>query len=129
MKAISSKIIKKSVQRTRPCNDISRLSEQGHEVKLLVPCGSGYSFPSSHATNHFAVAVFVIFTFANRKKWLKWGLIAWASSIALGQVYVGVHYPLDVLCGGLLGSFIGWGLAFFYKKYAKANSILQEVFV
>ncbi len=121
---VSSKIIKKSVQRTRPCNDISRLLEQGHEVKLLVPCGSGYSFPSSHATNHFAVAVFVIFTFVARKKWLKWALIAWASSIALGQVYVGVHYPLDVLFGGILGSFIGWGVAFLYKKLENTYRIL-----
>ena len=121
---VSSKIIKKSVQRTRPCNDISRLLEQGHEVKLLVPCGSGYSFPSSHATNHFAVAVFVIFTFAAHKKWLKWGLIIWASSIALGQVYVGVHYPLDVLFGGILGSFIGWGVAFLYKKLENTYRIL-----
>lgn len=121
---VSSKIIKKSVQRTRPCNDISRLLERGHEVKLLVPCGSGYSFPSSHATNHFAVAVFVIFTFVARKKWLKWALIAWASSIALGQVYVGVHYPLDVLFGGILGSFIGWGVAFLYKKLENTYRIL-----
>ena len=121
---VSSKIIKKSVQRTRPCNDTNRLLEQGHEVKLLVPCGSGYSFPSSHATNHFAVAVFVIFTFAAHKKWSKWGLIAWASSIALGQVYVGVHYPLDIICGGVLGSIIGWRVAFLYKKLENAYQIL-----
>ena len=118
---VSSKFIKKSVQRVRPCND-DQLKTQ---VKLLVRCGSGYSFPSSHATNHFAVAVFVIFTFAIRKKWLKWALIAWASSVALGQVYVGIHYPFDILCGGILGSFIGWGIAFLYKKYGRANSILQ----
>ncbi len=111
---VSSKFIKKSIERTRPCND-SQLKTQ---VKLLVHCGSGYSFPSSHATNHFAVAVFVIFTLAIRKKWLQWGLIAWASSVALGQVYVGIHYPFDILFGGILGSFIGWGIAFLYKKYA-----------
>ena len=122
---VSSKIIKKSVERARPCNN----EQLKNQVKLLVHCGSGYSFPSSHATNHFAVAVFVIFTFAAHKKWSKWGLIAWASSIALGQVYVGVHYPLDIICGGILGSLIGWGIAFLYKKYAKGNSILQNVYV
>ena len=117
---VSSKIIKKSVERARPCNN----EQLKNQVKLLVHCGSGYSFPSSHATNHFAVAIFVIFTFAARKKWLKWTLIVWASSIALGQVYVGVHYPLDIICGGILGSIIGWGMAFLYKKLENTYQIL-----
>jgi membrane-associated phospholipid phosphatase len=120
---ISSKYIKKSVERARPCQDISRNLEYMHEVKLLIPCGSGYSFPSSHATNHFAIALFIILTFARRKKWLKRSLIIWASTIALGQVYVGVHYPLDVICGGILGSLIGWAAAYFYNKYAKEFNI------
>ena len=120
---ISSKLIKKSVERARPCHDVSRNLEYMHEMKLLIPCGSGYSFPSSHATNHFAIATFIILTFVKRKKWLKIGLLAWAFSIALGQVYVGVHYPLDVICGGILGSLLGWATAFFYTKYAKDFNI------
>ena len=114
---VSSKWIKKTVQRTRPCNDHSRNLEMKREVKLLVRCGSGYSFPSSHATNHFAVATFIVLTFARSKKWLKWGLIAWATSIALGQVYVGVHYPSDVICGGILGTLIGWASGYLYNRY------------
>lgn len=109
---ISSQVIKKTVQRVRPCTALQK------DVKLLVPCGSGYSFPSSHATNHFAIAVFVGLTFVQNRKWLKTGLLLWAASIAFGQVYVGVHYPIDVLCGAILGSLIGWGIAFLYKKYS-----------
>jgi undecaprenyl-diphosphatase len=118
---ISSKFIKKSVQRARPCHDQSRNVDMKREVKLLVRCGSGYSFPSSHATNHFAVAFFIIWTFARAKKWLKWTLIAWATSIAFGQVYVGVHYPLDIVCGGILGASIGRASAYLYNKYFKSN--------
>ncbi len=116
--SFSSKLIKKSVQRTRPCYIQNSNLNMKREVKLLVTCGSGYSFPSSHATNHFAVATFIILTVVHKQKWLKWGLLFWAASIALGQVYVGVHYPLDVICGGILGSLIGWGSAYLYNKYS-----------
>lgn len=110
---VSSKIIKKSIARVRPCNDVNIKDK----VKLLVSCGSGYSFTSSHATNHFAAAVFLFFTFFKNNKIVKWILVGWAASIALAQVYVGVHYPFDVMCGALLGSLIGFLGAFLYEKY------------
>jgi len=101
----SSQILKKQVQRLRPCNDPALAAQ----VQLRVPCGSGYSFTSSHAANHFAVALFLIGVFGDLNRWIRPSLLLWAGSIALSQVYVGVHYPGDVLCGGLLGSLIGWG--------------------
>jgi len=100
----SSKIVKPLVQRVRPCNDVTLT----FEVRELVKCGGGYSFTSSHATNHFAIAVFLIIVLnVFRRKWIRWALLAWAASIAYGQVYVGVHYPLDVITGAILGSLIG----------------------
>ena len=88
----SSRLIKNTVERLRPCND-ERLR---NDVKLLVPCGSGYSFTSSHATNHFAAAVFVILTFVNswktHRRVGRFLLIFWAASISFGQIYVGVHF-------------------------------------
>ena len=108
----SSQIIKKSVQRLRPCNDIALKST----VKLLVPCGGGYSFTSSHATNHFALASFLFLTLGLHFRWIRWPLILWALSIALGQVYVGVHYPLDILMGSLLGILIGNIVVRIYRK-------------
>lgn len=116
---ISSRLIKNTVARLRPCNDESVKSR----VKLLVPCGGGYSFTSSHATNHFAAAIFVILTFIGTRKKLKYALLAWATSISFGQVYVGVHYPLDVVCGAILGIGIGYLGAFILKKYGA--SILE----
>ena len=115
----SSRLIKNTIKRERPCND----ANVKLHVKLLVPCGSGYSFTSSHATNHFAAAVFIILTFVDKRRWLKWSLLFWASSISFGQVYVGVHYPLDVICGGLLGSGIGWLGAFLFNTFFKRYSL------
>jgi membrane-associated phospholipid phosphatase len=99
---VSSHLIKKNIKRSRPCNT-DRL-----EVVERVPCGSGYSFTSSHAANHFAIAVFLGLVIV-RKKTLKWLLWSWAGVISLAQVYVGVHFPLDIICGMILGILIARG--------------------
>ena len=102
---MSSSVIKPSVQRVRPCND---LALEGL-ITERARCGGGYSFTSSHATNHFALAVFLIVLLGPGRRWRGW-LLLWAGTISYAQVYVGVHYPLDILGGSLLGSFIGyWG--------------------
>ncbi len=112
----SSSLIKPLAGRLRPCNEPGF----NQEINSLVACGTGYSFPSSHATNHFALAVFLITVFF--KSWkpiLPLGLL-WAASIAFAQVYVGVHFPLDIFAGALLGSLIGsiTGTVF-YQLYMK----------
>lgn len=109
---ISSRLIKPTVARVRPCNELRLAKEIIHRV----PCGSGFSFPSSHATNHFAIAIFLICVFYRRwKPILSLGL-AWAFLICFAQIYVGVHYPLDTLFGALLGTGIGF---FTFKIYQK----------
>ncbi|MBK8657471.1 MAG: phosphatase PAP2 family protein [Bacteroidetes bacterium] len=100
---ISASLIKPYFHRLRPCNN----PEIKQQVRLLVDtCGSGYSFVSSHATNHFALAVFLSFVTVEKKKWLPI-LFVWASFIAFSQVYVGLHFPADVVVGALLGMAIG----------------------
>jgi membrane-associated phospholipid phosphatase len=99
----SSNLIKKNVQRIRPCNDTIFSS---HIIKR-VPCGAGFSFTSSHACNHFAVAVFLIGIFGRERRYIRPALLLWAFLIAFSQVYVGVHYPLDVIVGGIIGALIG----------------------
>lgn len=109
---IASRIIKPLVARVRPCNDFQLSKLIIHRVQ----CGSGYSFPSSHATNHFAIAVFLIFIFY--KQWkpiLPIGLI-WAFLISMSQVYVGVHYPIDTLAGAMLGAAVGLFTGALFKK-------------
>lgn len=109
---VSSELIKKNIHRLRPCHS----TELKEEVKLLVRCGSGFSFPSSHAANHMAIAVFCMMTLVRRKIYLKAGLLFWAISVAYGQVYVGVHYPFDVVGGAVLGGMIGYAMALIYQK-------------
>ncbi|PYF68921.1 undecaprenyl-diphosphatase [Pedobacter nutrimenti] len=109
----SSRLIKPFVARIRPCNDPALV----HDIIHRVPCGSGYSFPSAHATNHFAIAVFLIVLFYERwKPVLPLGL-AWAFIISFAQIYVGVHYPIDTLAGAILGTTVGLLTAFTYKKF------------
>jgi undecaprenyl-diphosphatase len=102
---ISAGIIKPYVMRIRPCNDPNM---QGG-LNLLVPCGSGYSFVSAHAANHFGLAMLFGGYFS---RWFPkirvYALsITWAFLIAFAQVYVGVHYPFDVIFGALIGILIG----------------------
>ena len=109
----SSWLIKNQVERIRPCNQVG-FKETAH---LLVPCGSGYSFTSSHAANHFSIAIFLILTVGVVWTRLRLLFFLWALSIALAQVYVGVHYPLDVLGGAIIGSLIGGLSAFCLMRY------------
>ena len=108
----SSSIVKPAVERERPCKNVKLF----RFTDTLVDCGSGYSFTSSHATNHMAVAVFIILTTASLWKRHRWWFFLWALMISYEQVYVGVHYPLDVLAGSLLGALVA-GIV--YSLYIK----------
>lgn len=109
---ISSRVIKPNVNRLRPCNEIA-LSDQ---IIHRVHCGAGKSFPSAHATNHFGIAVFLIGVFYRKWKAILPISLIWAAAISFAQVYVGVHYPIDVFCGMLLGSSIALFTLFIYYK-------------
>jgi len=109
----SSSIIKNWVQRPRPCAD-PLFSDQ---VRLLLDhCSGGYSFTSSHATNHFGVATFLFVTLGRFFGNWKYLIFIWAAFICYAQVYVGVHYPLDVIFGALLGFAIGYFVCWVYQK-------------
>lgn len=101
---VSSELIKKNVKRLRPCNQV----ELQDQRRILVRCGSGYSFTSSHATNHFTFAFFVMMASLDFMGKARYVLLIWAACIAYAQVYVGVHFPFDVLAGALVGSIIGF---------------------
>jgi len=99
----TGQILKKTVQRDRPC-----WSDQINiEVSPKVYCSNSYSFPSAHAANHFGLA-FILSTLIFGRRYQKWLLYAWATLISLAQVYVGIHYPSDIIAGALIGLFIAW---------------------
>jgi membrane-associated phospholipid phosphatase len=110
---ISSHLIKDHlVYRLRPCGS----PLWADTIRFLANyCPGSSSFTSSHACNHFAMAVFIYRTLRPISRW--WSLVLlWAFVISYAQVYVGVHYPLDVLCGGILGSLIGWLTSFIFRR-------------
>ncbi|HVW96938.1 MAG TPA: phosphatase PAP2 family protein [Mucilaginibacter sp.] len=108
----SASIVKPLVKRDRPCRDavVSKTDI------VRVNCGTGYSFPSTHATDHFAMALFLIVIFQKKWRWIWFWAILWAGVISFAQVYVGVHFPIDVTCGALYGALVGWMFATFFKK-------------
>jgi membrane-associated phospholipid phosphatase len=105
---VSSKLIKTNIMRLRPCRDM----EVMQMIRFFVNyCPQSSSFTSSHATSHFAQAMFSCLTLRPViGKWA-WLFFPWAFAIAYTQVYVGVHYPFDVICGSLLGCGIGFAIA------------------
>lgn len=100
----SVKLFKDVFQRYRPCHN----HEIGHLVHIVnEKCGGIYGFVSSHAANHFGIAVFFAATLF-RKIRLGWIiLIFWAVLVSYSRIYLGVHYPADVFVGGLLGVALG----------------------
>src|ERR1700722_559421 len=105
---VSSHIIKEIIFRPRPCTD--------PYIRFIAQyCPVSSSFTSLHACNHFAMAMFIYFTFKQISKW--WRLVfLWAAVISYAQVYVGVHYPSDIFCGAIVGSFIGYYMSKYFTK-------------
>lgn len=100
----SSSILKHAFDRLRPCKALEN-------VRLLIPCGSGFSFPSSHAAN--ISAAFTPFIYYYGKYTAIW--ITIILLIGFSRIYVGVHYPLDVLGGFVVGTSISILLIFLFR--------------
>ncbi len=120
---VSSHLIKEHIFRLRPCQN-PVLAEH---IRILANyCPRSSSFTSSHATNHFGLSMFVVITLrAYTSYWINL-FFAWAAIICLAQVYVGVHYPFDVVSGGLLGCLIGSIIAVFFNNYAGLISLQNK---
>jgi undecaprenyl-diphosphatase len=105
---------KETIQRLRPCNEPSLWGQ----VRLVIrSCSGGYSFLSNHAANHFGLATFMVCSFGSTFRPWSYAFYLWAFAIAFAQVYVGVHYPSDILAGALLGIGAGCLTATAYRRF------------
>lgn len=96
---------KNGIMRLRPSNDPGLM----HKVHILKDYRGGpYGFYSGHASNAFAVAIFVILALKSRHKYILPVGLAFALLVSYSRIYLGVHYPLDILTGVVMGSLIAW---------------------
>ena len=117
---MSSHLIKPFVARLRPCNDPTIM----HLIDTVNGYRSGgYSFTSSHACNSFGI--FAIVALIIRHRGLSLSMLLWASINSFSRIYLGVHYPGDILCGAILGAAIGLLIylvySFIHKRVEKTS--------
>ena len=106
---ITSGIMKPYFERLRPSREPSleglihlALDHNGKVYK-----GGMYGFASSHAANTLGTATFFFLVFRDTRKWMGW-LFVWAIGMTYTRIYLGVHYPGDILTGGIIGVICGW---------------------
>ncbi|AOW19965.1 phosphatase PAP2 family protein [Urechidicola croceus] len=112
--------------RLRPCYNEQIM----HLVRLVKPtCGGKYSFFSGHASNSMSVAMFFSLLIGKHVKWIPYFLITWALLVGYSRIYIGVHFPFDVLFGFLVGVVLGTTvyklMKLFLKKFISKTTITQ----
>ena len=97
--------LKSIAERERPCRTIEG-------IRLITSCPQSWSMPSSHAATSFAFVAPILFLIGNRiTRFWRLFLLVLATLVAFSRMYMGVHYPTDVLAGALLGTAIGMALS------------------
>ena len=110
-------IFKDSFKRLRPCYNESIIDS----LRLVKEnCGGKYGFFSAHASNSFSLAIFFGLLFINRIRYIIMITIVYASLISYSRIYIGVHYPIDIIFGSFFGIFVGFVMYIFvYLKFLK----------
>ncbi len=111
---ISSHFIKEAIVRLRPCNDLALASWLRFPEGLYRPQSS--SFTSSHAANHFGIAMYLFHTLKNSIGKKAWFFFVWAAIVCYAQMYIGVHYPVDIIGGAIVGLLAGYSTASIFVR-------------
>lgn len=112
-------LFKYNFERLRPCHD-ETIFDQMRLVKAY--CGGRFGYFSAHAANAFAAATFFGLLLVKKLKWLPFFLLVWALFVAYSRIYIGVHYPLDVITGISIGMLLGCG---FYRLFVLLKGKLK----
>jgi undecaprenyl-diphosphatase len=115
---LTSGFMKPYFGRLRPCHEMSLTPR----IPEGVTCSETGSMASSHAANHFGVAMFLFITLKDFCGPYRYLFFLWAAIICYAQIYVGVHFPGDIAGGAVLGLSIGWMAASLYLRYAGSIS-------
>lgn len=118
---LSVHAFKEVFMRLRPCREPT-LEGMVHLVNGK--CPGKWGFVSSHAANSFGVAIISLLLL--RRRWFTISMVAWASLIGYSRVYLGVHYPGDVICGSLLGIVVAYLVYGIYKEFDKRFAIKKS---
>ncbi|MAQ31280.1 MAG: phosphatase PAP2 family protein [Flavobacteriales bacterium] len=110
-------IFKNVFMRLRPCWNIDLIDS----MRLLVNCGGKYGFVSGHAANATAITTFIILAFKPKHVLISYILIIWCLLVSYSRIYLGKHYPLDLIGGACLGFLIAFCMFIFFKKFHKNN--------
>tara|TARA_B100001250_G_scaffold300496_1_gene262194 strand:+ start:94 stop:669 length:576 start_codon:yes stop_codon:yes gene_type:complete len=97
-------LFKNLFMRLRPCWETDIVSQIR---PLLLDCGGQYGFISGHAANSAAMVTFLIYSFKNMNKFLKYILLIWVLFVSYSRIYLAKHYPLDIVVGIAFGCLIG----------------------
>lgn len=110
---IASHLLKPLVHRLRPSHEpgLENLLRYLHDYR-----GGDYGFVSSHACNVFALAAYLSCAVRSIPKWVVALLFIWASFVSYSRIYLGVHYPTDVLVAALIGIMLGWLISWLYAR-------------
>lgn len=106
---LSAHVFKPVFQRLRPCYD-PLIQDLVHLPKGKP--GGHYGFISSHACNTFALATFITLIMKKFYKKIGWLMFSWAAVVSYSRIYMGVHFPGDIICGAIVGLIIGFGVGY-----------------